>query len=219
MPAPDRDLLDWLVAGFTISSGLVLAVAAVVAFAIQRARYMREVAPDLRFADLTVDQIDTTTNLFAFALSMENRSENAAYNLGERSIQCGRRADALKVWLSWKAVGNKGFADKIDYLQSMKTECVQMIEQRDSLEMLAPAEYLNVLFRYRSENISDEKALRRLNIEICKTMMRSGGAYVDYAQYKGRTGIRLILANDEVSSEHLVKLLDQYERIGQELAG
>ena len=33
--------------------------------------------------------------------------ENAAYNLGERSIQCGRRADALKVWLSWKAIGNQ----------------------------------------------------------------------------------------------------------------
>ncbi|MEH6578707.1 MAG: pyridoxal-dependent decarboxylase [Amphritea sp.] len=147
-----------------------------------------------------------------------HEDENAAYNLGERSIQCGRRADALKVWLSWKAVGNKGFADKIDYLQGMKTECVQMIEQRDSLEMLAPAEYLNVLFRYRPENISDEQELRCLNIEICKTMMRSGGPYVDYAQYKGRTGIRLILANGEVSREDLVNLLDKYERIGRELA-
>lgn len=146
-----------------------------------------------------------------------HEDENAAYNLGERSIQCGRRADALKVWLSWKAIGNKGFADKINYLQSIKAECLQMIEQRESLEMLAPAAYLNVLFRYAPENISDEQELRRLNIEICKTMMRSGGPYVDYAQYKGRTGIRLILANDEITREHLEKLLDKCERIGREL--
>lgn len=148
-----------------------------------------------------------------------HEDENAAYNLGERSIQCGRRADALKVWLSWKAVGNKGFADKVNYLQGMKTECLQMIEQRESLEMLAPAAYLNVLFRYRPENISDEQEIRRLNIEICKTMMRSGGPYVDYAQYKGRTGIRLILANDEITREHFETLLDNCERIGRELLG
>ena len=144
--------------------------------------------------------------------------ENADYNLGERSIQCGRRADALKVWLSWKAIGNKGFADKIDFLQGMKTECVSQIEGRASLEMLADASYLNVLFRYKPENMDDEQALRKLNIEICKTMMRSGGPYVDYAQYKGRTGIRLILANTEVTKEHLERLLDKVQRIGQELS-
>lgn len=143
--------------------------------------------------------------------------ENAAYNLGERSIQCGRRADALKVWLSWKAIGNQGFAAKIDHLQSIKTDCVEMIEQSDALEMLAPAVYLNVLFRYRPEHMTDEQAIRQLNIEICKTMMRNGGPYVDYAQYKGRYGIRLILANGEVTRQHISVLLDQCELIGREL--
>jgi len=145
--------------------------------------------------------------------------ENADYNLGERSIQCGRRADALKVWLSWKAAGNKGFEEKIDYLQSMKAACVAQIEERASVEMLAPAGYLNVLFRYKPDHINDEQALRQLNIDICKTMMRSGGPYVDYAQYKGRTGIRLILANDEVDSDHLQRLLDKVQRLGMELEG
>lgn len=144
--------------------------------------------------------------------------ENADYNLGERSIQCGRRADALKVWLSWKAAGNNGFAQKIDYLQSIKADCVAQIEEREGLEMLAPANYLNVLFRYKPDNIDDEQALRKLNIEICKTMMRSGGPYVDYAQYKGRTGIRLILANTAVTHEHLERLLDKVQRIGMELS-
>ncbi|MGB0468741.1 MAG: pyridoxal phosphate-dependent decarboxylase family protein [Pontibacterium sp.] len=143
--------------------------------------------------------------------------ENAAYNLGERSIQCGRRADALKVWLSWKAMGNQGFAAKIDQLQALKAGCVEMINQRHNLEMLAPAAYLNVLFRYQPEKPTDEQALRQINIEICKTMMAAGQAYVDYAQYKGRTGIRLILANNEASSEDLQVLLDNCEKIGRDL--
>lgn len=145
--------------------------------------------------------------------------ENANYNLGERSIQCGRRADALKVWLSWKAIGNQGFAAKIDCLQTLKSTCVDLIDQSETLEMLAPAVYVNVLFRYRPAHMSDEDELRRLNIAICKKMMSDGGPYVDYAQYKGQYGIRLILANDEVTDEQLVSLLALCEKTGREIAG
>ena len=27
---------------------------------------------------------------------------NAEYDLGDKTIQCGRRADAFKLWLAWK---------------------------------------------------------------------------------------------------------------------
>ncbi|MGQ7847281.1 pyridoxal phosphate-dependent decarboxylase family protein [Granulosicoccus sp. 3-233] len=143
--------------------------------------------------------------------------ENADYNLGERSIQCGRRADSLKVWLSWKAMGNQGFAAKIDDLQALKTTCVNLIEDSESLEMLAPAAYVNVLFRYHPAQLTDEDELRQLNIAICKQMMNNGGPYVDYAQYKGRYGIRLILANDEVSETQLSSLLALCEQTGREM--
>lgn len=144
--------------------------------------------------------------------------ENAEFNLGERSIQCGRRADALKVWLSWKAMGNQGFAAKIDQLQQLKARFVHQLSETEGFEALAPTAYLNVLFRYHPDHISDEQQLRQLNIDICKTMMREGGPYVDYAQYKGRSGIRLILANTELNPTHLEHLLAECQRIGQQLA-
>ena len=144
--------------------------------------------------------------------------ENAAYNLGERSIQCGRRADALKVWLSWKAIGNQGFAAKIDQLQQLKTDCVRQIERHPSLQMLASAPYLNILFRYAPDGIRDEQQLRELNIAICKTMAREGGPYVDYARYKGRSGIRLILANGAAEQADIDHLLAAVLETGQRLA-
>lgn len=148
--------------------------------------------------------------------------ENSAFNLGPRSIQCGRRADALKVWLSWKAIGHQGFSDKIDALQSLKTYCVQNINEIPSLEMLAPAVYLNVLFRYVPSEASlaqalDELALRELNIEICKTLKAEGVAYIDYARYKGRTGIRLILANSEDSEKDINEMLANCIRVGDSI--
>ena len=141
---------------------------------------------------------------------------NADYNLGERSLQCGRRADALKVWLSWKAAGNKGFANKVDLLQNMKTDCVDLIHRKPSLEVLGPTLYLNVVFRFNQGDLTEE-VLAKLNIQICKTMLKNGGPYVDHAKYKGRTGIRLIIANEETRIQDLERLLNEIERIGNTL--
>ncbi|OUS30061.1 glutamate decarboxylase ['Osedax' symbiont bacterium Rs2_46_30_T18] len=132
--------------------------------------------------------------------------ENEAYNLGERSIQCGRRADALKVWMSWKAIGSQGFSDKIDHLFDCKTHCVEQIESISELQMLAPAAYLNVLFRYQPSEELDEQQLRQLNIAICKKL-KAQGTYIDYATYKGRSGIRLILANSDCQRSDIDDML------------
>lgn len=144
---------------------------------------------------------------------------NAPYNLGEKSIQCGRRADALKVWLSWKALGNQGFANKVDELQTLKSACVEMIQSRNALEIIGPTSYLNVLFRYKADSVDSEVELAELNKSICKLMVARGGPHVDYAQYKGRTGIRLILGNAAVNAEHIEDLLNYCESLGVELEG
>ena len=142
---------------------------------------------------------------------------NAEYNLGERSLQCGRRADALKVWLSWKAIGNQGFADKVDYLQQLRQECVQLIENNTQLEMLVDASYLNVVFRFQNSLLNEEQ-VASLNIQICKQMRKDGDGYVDYANYKGQIGIRLILANKETNSEHIKRLIKKVSELGSQLS-
>jgi len=146
-----------------------------------------------------------------------HEDENAEYNLGSKSIQCGRRADSLKVWMSWKAMGHKGFQEKIDYLQSIKTYCVKLIDKSEKLEMIAPAVFLNVLFRYKVKNFISEKHSRELNIKITKLMIEEGGSYVDYARFKGKTGIRLIIANPNICKEHIKTFLNDCERIGLKL--
>lgn len=142
--------------------------------------------------------------------------ENADFNLGERSIQCGRRADALKVWMSWRAIGNQGFSDKIDHLFACKSHCLEGIESNPNLALLAPAVYLNVLFRYQpDENLTNEQ-LRSLNIAISKEM-KAAGHYIDYAQYKGQTGIRLILANALCKTADIDAMLAKCNSVGAQL--
>ncbi len=33
---------------------------------------------------------------------------------GDKSVQCGRKVDCLKLWLMWKAVGSNGLAERVD---------------------------------------------------------------------------------------------------------
>ena len=146
-----------------------------------------------------------------------HNDENASYNLGQNSIQCGRRADALKVWLSWKAFGSQGFEGKVDRLQAIKQGCVDAIDASTHLHMVGPAPYLNVLFQFLPAIDMNEEQLRELNIAICKTMQGQGGAFVDYAKYQGKTDIRLILANSDTQASDINRLLTNCIKTGEAL--
>lgn len=143
--------------------------------------------------------------------------QNAEYNLGVKSIQCGRRADALKVWLSWKERGSDGFGEKMDYLMSQRKQFVEAVEQRPSFEILGPATYLNVLFRYVSEVEMLDADLDEINRQICRELAVTGTAFIDYASFKGRTGARLIVASEAITAERLVEVLDVYAEIGSHI--
>ena len=82
MPAPDRDLLDWLTVAFTISTGVVIALAALFAYGLQRARYLRDIAPDLRFGTTFRIVPIITPAGFQLSFSIWNVSDrNVAENL------------------------------------------------------------------------------------------------------------------------------------------
>lgn len=143
-----------------------------------------------------------------------HQDENSDFNLGERSIQCGRRADALKVWMSWKAIGSDGFAAKVDYLQALKSYCVEQISNNSCFNLLAPTSFLNILFRYEPLRPMPEEQLRQLNIAICKKLKGESLAFIDYASFKGRSGIRLILANNRATQKDIDSVLKYCQSIG-----
>jgi len=144
--------------------------------------------------------------------------EHASMNLGELSLQCGRRADALKVWLSWRAVGTDGFANKVERLQTIKSALVDMIKADPDFKLIGPSDYLNVLFQYIPPSNLTEAELRELHRAICKTLVATGGPFIEYARFKAKTGIRMIIANVHADEAFMRNLLAQIRLTGQALA-
>merc|ERR1712224_96283 len=40
--------------------------------------------------------------------------ENTQYDIGDKTIQCGRLPDSFKLWLTWKSIGDRGWAERVD---------------------------------------------------------------------------------------------------------
>lgn len=81
---PDLSSLQFWADIFTITTGVVIAVAATLAFVVQRARYRREVEPDLRFENCWADSppsIDGDDFIVLVHITVANRSSVSAFNL------------------------------------------------------------------------------------------------------------------------------------------
>lgn len=50
----------------------------------------------------------------ALYLFQQDKFYDVSYDTGDKSFQCGRKVDVLKLWLMWKAKGTNCFASEIE---------------------------------------------------------------------------------------------------------
>ena len=144
-----------------------------------------------------------------------HETEDSARDLGRRSFQCGRRVDALKLWLMWKRNGDEGFARAIDRLFELARTAAERIERHPRLELLAPVQSLNVCFRYLPAAAGDPDAL---NLELRERLRKSGGCFMNYSRLDGKVALRLILTNPELTEEDLDVCFERLMDLGHQLS-
>lgn len=49
-------------------------------------------------------------------LFQQDKCYDVSYDTGDKSIQCGRKVDVLKLWLMWKAKGDHGFQHSMNVI-------------------------------------------------------------------------------------------------------
>ena len=73
-------------------------------------------------------------------------------NPGLRSIQCGRRNDAFKLWAAWQAVGDNGWHDRLEQLFNLATFAAEYVEQSPHFELCQKPDYLTICFKVHGIN-------------------------------------------------------------------
>jgi glutamate/tyrosine decarboxylase-like PLP-dependent enzyme len=122
-------------------------------------------------------------------------------DLGRKSLQCGRRADALKLWCAWKAYGTDGLGAQVDRFVDLARFVARLITEQPSLELLEDAPFANVCFRVRGEDDAFQVKVREL-------LKDSGRALVNHARVRNQRCLRLIVANHVADETTLRTFID-----------
>ncbi|PKP14309.1 MAG: glutamate decarboxylase [Bacteroidetes bacterium HGW-Bacteroidetes-3] len=126
-------------------------------------------------------------------------------DLGKKSIQCGRRVDAVKLWFAWKYFGLEGYQKRTDNLIAVATYAEEIVKNHKNLELLADRQSFAVCFRYIPENKTD---LNKFNLALREAMRKNEKSIVNYG-YIGKTlAIRLITANGELQKSDIDLFFD-----------
>ncbi|HED65529.1 MAG TPA: glutamate decarboxylase [Planctomycetes bacterium] len=146
-----------------------------------------------------------------------HEESDANWDLGDRTLQCGRRVDALKLWFSWQVLGDRGFEARVDGLFDQASRMRELVREREGFRLIREQEGANVCFRYlprAHRSAAGEERDRHeheATLRIRGKLAEEGSFLVNYASLDGAATFRLVASNPDTTEEDQTALLDAIE--------
>ena len=142
--------------------------------------------------------------------------DNDDHDLGQKSLQCGRRVDALKLWLAWKKEGTEGFAKRVDSIMKTSTVMAAAIDDNSRLELLTMPESPIVCFRYFDRNLTEDQ-MNDVNKKIRENIFTMGQYLFNYSTYRDKIYLRCVVSDPEFDLANVSLIMDEITNTGTEL--
>ena len=139
----------------------------------------------------------------------------ADIDLGRFSLQCGRRNDALKLWLAWREIGDAGWASMLERFMDLADYLQQRVENNDALEMVSDRMWTNVCFRYVGQSAEDE--LNQINAELRERLVQDGRFMVSRSTVDEKIILRSVIANRNITESSLDAFLERVVSLGKDI--
>lgn len=156
---------------------------------------------------------------------------------GDLALSCARRADALKLWLSWQVRGDAGFEARIDHAADLAADLAATIDNDERFALAVPANAFNVCFWWvppslRPLNVAPRldavasgaeaadaaELLHRLTPRIKLALAERGDVMVGYAPLGDIPHFfRMLFMNPDVTRDDVKVLLDRIDEAGRGL--
>ncbi|KAI8437543.1 hypothetical protein MSG28_011841, partial [Choristoneura fumiferana] len=69
-------------------------------------------------------------------LFQQDKFYDVSYDTGDKSIQCGRKIDAFKLWMMWKARGDAGLNQLADHTMELAQFCLNTVAKRPGFRLV-----------------------------------------------------------------------------------
>ncbi len=135
------------------------------------------------------------------------------YDLGQKSLQCGRRADALKLWLAWKFEGDQGFEQRVNQLMKLAMRFARMIKASHHLELLTLPESPIICFRYIDHRLNNDE-LNVLNQAIRAYIFNQGEILFNYVLHREKIYLRCVLSDPSMTDRELRLIIEVVNKVG-----
>lgn len=137
-------------------------------------------------------------------------------DLGAMTIQCSRRADAVKLWLALNTVGAGAIAETMERVADLTAEFHAMIEAAADFEAMHVPQFNIACFRYREPGMKDEAELDSLNEKLRQGLLESGEGWITTTKLRGRRCLRVTLINPATSRGDLEAILGKLRSLARD---
>lgn len=128
---------------------------------------------------------------FAAAAPYLLQADGNEWNPSVRSMQTGRRNDALKVWATLRYHGLTETAARVDKLFEMVAHARQIVLDDPDMELFCEPQYVNLCFYVKGKS----------SARVCTELDRRGLMMCSYGSVGDRKPIRLALVNPDLGLE------------------
>ncbi|XP_031700960.1 cysteine sulfinic acid decarboxylase isoform X1 [Anarrhichthys ocellatus] len=158
-------------------------------------------------------------------LFQQDKFYDVNLDVGDKSVQCSRKVDCLKLWLMWKAVGSIGFTERVDKAFSHARYLVEQMKKREGFHLLHEPEFVNVCFwfipssmRGKEGNADYQDRLAKVAPVIKERMMKQGTMMVGYQPLGNKVNFfRVVVFSPQLSQKDMDFFIDEIERLGIDL--
>jgi glutamate/tyrosine decarboxylase-like PLP-dependent enzyme len=150
-----------------------------------------------------------------------SRPEDEPLHWYQYSIEGTRRFRALKLWLSWKHLGTRGFGRLVERNDDLAAYLAERVREADDFEALPPRPELSVVcFRHLPGGPAaaalDPALVDAYQDALQRALERSGEAWVSTTTLRGRTYLRAGVMNYLSNSSDVDAMLDALRRLSPE---
>jgi L-2,4-diaminobutyrate decarboxylase len=131
--------------------------------------------------------------------------QDTAFDAIGKSLQCTRRLDALKLWVSWQAYGRKAFGDWVEQCVAAARAFHRLLAEHGDFESIHEPACNIVCFRARHPNGDHVDGFHD---EIRAKLLQQGRGWVVLTTYRGQRLLRTAWMNPTQGEAEAAALVD-----------
>ncbi len=144
--------------------------------------------------------------LYADYLNPELHEDQGIPNLVTTSLLTTRRFDALKLWVSFQALGRAKLAAMIDRTIEVATYAAKVVTAMPQLDLLCEPRLSTVVFRYVPSQ-ETERDSDRINTRLRQRLFDRGIAVIGHTRVHNHPALKLTCMNPSVTENQMDALI------------